>query len=52
MPTTTLCLQDWVSVVQGNRPCSVEDAIKLAALQYQAYVFDRTALHSVVEFCR
>ena len=33
-------------------PVSQEDAVKLAALQYQAYFLDRTAAHSTVGFCR
>ncbi len=43
---------DWLSVVQGNTPVSQDDAVKLAALQYQAYFLDRTAVHSTVGFCR
>jgi hypothetical protein len=42
----------WISIVQGNIPCTTEQAVKLAAIQYQAYFLDRTAIHSVVGFCR
>lgn len=42
----------WLSIVQGNTPCSVEQAVKLAAIQYQAYVQHRTAMNSTVAFCR
>jgi hypothetical protein len=42
----------WISIVQGNTPCTPEQAVKLAAIQYQAYFLDRTAVHSVVGFCR
>ena len=45
-------MQHWVSIVQGNIPCTPEQAVKLAAIQYQAYFIDRTAVHSVVGFCR
>ena len=44
--------QHWISIVQGNIPCTPEQAVKLAAIQYQAYFLDRTAIHSVVGFCR
>ncbi len=43
---------DWLSIVQGNTPVNQDDAVKLAALQYQAYFLDRTAVHSTVGFCR
>ena len=42
----------WIGVVQGNHPLSQDDAVKLSALQYQAYFLDRTAVNSVVGFCR
>ena len=42
----------WISVVQGNHPCTQEDAVKLAAHQYQCYCLDRTAVNSVVGFSR
>ena len=42
----------WISVVQGNHPLNMETAVKLAALQYQAYFLDRTAVNSVVGFSR
>lgn len=42
----------WISVVQGNLPCTQEQAVKLAALHYQAYFLDRTAVNSVVGFSR
>ena len=44
--------KSWISIVQGNQPVCQDDAVKLAALQYQAYFLDRTAVHSVVGFCR
>ncbi|KAL5516767.1 hypothetical protein EMCRGX_G002176 [Ephydatia muelleri] len=42
----------WLSIVQGNTPCSMEQAVRLAAIQYQAYVQHRTAMNSTVAFCR
>lgn len=42
----------WISVVQGIHPLTQENAVKLAALQYQAYFLDRTAVNSVVGFSR
>ncbi len=44
--------KDWLSIVQGITPVNQDDAVKLAALQYQAYFLDRTAVHSTVGFCR
>ena len=44
--------KNWMSVVHGSVPCTLDDAVKLAALQYQSYFLDRTAVHSVVGFCR
>lgn len=44
--------KDWLSIVQGITPVSQDNAVKLAALQYQAYFLDRTAVHSTVGFCR
>ena len=44
--------QCWLSVVQGNTPCSVDQAVKLAAIQYQVYIQHRTAMNSTVAFCK
>lgn len=44
--------KNWMSIVHGSVPCCLDDAVKLAALQYQSYFLDRTAVHSVVGFCR
>ena len=44
--------KNWMSIVHGSVPLPLDDAVKLAALQYQSYFLDRTAVHSVVGFCR
>ncbi|KAL5516764.1 hypothetical protein EMCRGX_G002172 [Ephydatia muelleri] len=40
----------WLSIVQGNTPCSMEQAVRLAAIQYQAYVQHRTAMNSTWKY--
>jgi hypothetical protein len=42
----------WLGVLQGNQPCTLEAAVKLAAIQYQAYFLERTVENSVIGFCR
>lgn len=42
----------WLAVVQGNQPTTLDNAVKLAAMQYQAYFLERTAENSVIGFCR
>jgi hypothetical protein len=44
--------QCWLSTVQGTIVTTQTEAIKLAALQYQAYFRDRTEVNSVIGFCR
>jgi hypothetical protein len=43
--------QCWLSIAHGVQPCSQEDAIRLAALQYQTYFLDRSEHHSTTAHC-
>jgi hypothetical protein len=58
LPRITIKVPDWVkfhqcwlSIVHGNQPCTLQDAITLAAILYQCYVLDRSEASSVISFC-